>query len=99
MTSVGNWEYRNIDIDSDEIFEALRIPDKKGKRELLDNAKRVDYIGSESVEEVRSQLSCHGFPYLSGSPTAMVDEGFSAMAGEDFFPQREEICCLMFWMN
>lgn len=91
----ANEEAEDIDVHSEEIFEALRVPSKKERRELLANAQMVDYIGSESVEEIRSQLSTYEHSYPSGSSGVMGDEEFLAVANNLIFRQPPKSNCLV----
>lgn len=93
MTTLTMFESKDIGIHSEDIFEAFRVFDKEQRRKLQDKAASLDYIGSTSVDHIRSQLSRYDPMHLSaGDSTTAVDAEALLLAYEHLFlkPQKRQ---------
>jgi hypothetical protein len=99
----NSWQSNDVGINSEDIFEAFRIPQKLERRSLLDAAERVDYLGAESVEDIRHQLL-----HDDSSPAkardkavakaadefiAMYTKEVLGMGDEQYLPRRQKSNC------
>ncbi|KAK8109390.1 hypothetical protein PG999_007527 [Apiospora kogelbergensis] len=68
LTQYSSLEYGLTDItpESEDIFQGLGVASKRQRRELLQSAARIDYIGFESGAEALSMLVFHDQLGLDG---------------------------------